>query len=44
MSDSEMKMIRNPFIFGVTSIPDILQGEFVELFNDSNARAKFETL
>ena len=44
LSDSDMKMIRNPFIFDVTSIPDILQEEFVELINDSNARDKFETL
>ena len=32
-----MKMIRNPFIFDVTSIPDILQEGFVELVNNSNA-------
>ena len=38
LSDSDMKMIRNPFILDVTSIPDILQEEFVELINDSNAR------
>ena len=44
LSDSDMKMIRNPFILDVTSIPDILQEEFVELINDSNARDKFETL
>ncbi|KAI6659533.1 Protein ZBED8-like [Oopsacas minuta] len=44
LSDLDMKMIRNPFRCDVSSIPDRVQEEFVELVNDSIARDQFETL
>ena len=44
LSKVESKLIRNPFIVNVQSLPDSIQEEFLELVNDSVAKDAFETL
>ena len=44
LSEVESKLIRNPFVVNVQSLPDSIQEEFLELMNDSVAKDAFETL
>ena len=44
LSEVESKLLRNPFIVNVQSLPDSIQEEFLELVNDSVAKDAFETL
>ena len=44
LSEVESKLIRNPFIVNVQSLPDSIQEEFLESVNDSVAKDVFETL
>ena len=44
LSETESKLIRNPFVMNVQSFPDSIQEEFLELVNDSFAKDAFETL
>ena len=44
LSEVESKLIRNPFIINVQSLPNSNQEEFLELVNDSAAKNAFEAL
>ena len=44
LSEVESKLIRNPFIVNVQSLPDSIQKKFLELVNHSVAKDAFETL
>ena len=44
LSEIESKLIRNPFVVNVQSLPDSIQEEFLDLVNDSFAKDAFETL
>ena len=44
LSEIESKLIRNPFVVNVESLPDSIQEEFLDLANDSLAKDAFETL
>ena len=44
LSETESKLIRNPFVVNVQSLPDSIQEEFLELVNGSFAKDAFETL
>ena len=44
LSEVESKLIRNPFIVNVQSLPDSILEEFLELVNNSVAKDAFETL
>ena len=44
LSEIESKLIQNPFVVNVQSLPDSIQEEFLDLVNDSFAKGAFETL
>ena len=44
LNEVESKLIRNPFIVNVQSLPDSIQEELLELVNDSVAKDAFEML
>ena len=44
LSEIESKLIRNPFVVNVQSLPDSIQKEFLNSINDSFAKDAFETL
>ena len=44
LSEIESKLIRNPFIVNMQSLPDSIQKEFLDLVNDSFSNDAFETL
>ena len=44
LSEIESKLIRNPFVVNVQSLPDSIQKEFLDSVNDSFAKDAFETL
>ena len=44
LSEIESKLIRNPFVVNVQSLPDSIQEEFLDLVNDSFGKDAFETL
>ena len=44
LSEIESKLIRNPFVVNVQSLPDSIQKEFLDLVNDFFAKDAFETL
>ena len=44
LSEIESKLIRNPFVVNMQSLPDTIQKEFLDLVNNSFAKDAFEML
>jgi hypothetical protein len=44
LSELDAKLIRNPFMVEVRSLPEALQEQFIDLVNDSTAQDAFERL